>query len=254
MTGRRQSYTRSSTRLRLDWGRVAAAVSRPGIDPRAWVELARIDDDPDAMVWDSELGWLVDVTFIGGALDGEGPVVCRVASGFQGTGTGEHRPPIRDGLVVVAIPNGDANDDAIIVGQLHSTGEAAPSAVNGDSIVETGASEGQVAADETHITVAPGADIDQEWRNVRITADRMVLGLSDADQPFARGGDLADALDDLADAVSDFAQALAGSFPAPPNAALTVADVITAAAPLIAAAASFKTARTQYLSTRILGD
>jgi len=243
---------RARVRRRLDFARIADAIARPGIDPRPWVAEARVDDDDDAIVWDAEIGWLVDVTLTTGEHAGEGPVVCRVASPAQGAGVTMARPPRRDSRVLVVFPDGDPNTDAVVVGQLHDAEEfGAPSEVNGDNITED-------LALETWITVAPDENLDEQWRNVRITvADdggAMVLGAAEADQAFARGNDLADALDDFAAAVGDFAQSLAASTPAPPNGALTVADAIAAAAPLIAAAEAFQASRAQYLSTRIVGD
>jgi hypothetical protein len=217
--------------------------------------MARVDDDPDAVVWDSDLGWLCDVTWVGGGLDGDGPVVCRVASPAQGEGVTEQRPPRPVGLVIVVIPNGDPNDDAIIIGQLHDIdGRTVPSQVNGDTIVETGASSGEVAADVTHILVAPGEDLDQQWRDVRITGDSMIIGVPDADQSLPRGDDLADALEDIIDAIDSFASSLASAAPAPPNAALTVAAVAAVYPSLATAVAQFKSARSDYLSTRIKTD
>jgi hypothetical protein len=246
----RPNRARYGVRRRPDYNRIANAVSRPGIDPRSWVCMARVDEDEDAIVWDDALGWLVDVTFVGGGSDGEGPINCRVASPSQGSGVGVSRPQRPNGLVIVLIPNGDPNDDAIIVGQLHDVDDfTVPSEVNGDTIVETDASDGEVAADETHITVAPGEDLDQQWRNARITADAMVLGAPEADQPFVRGTDLDDALDDLADAISDIVTAI--------NTGLAAAGSSIDPASLASfevAIATFKAASDQYLSDRITGD
>jgi hypothetical protein len=212
--------------------------------------MARVDEDDDAIVWDDALGWLVDVTFVGGGCDGEGPINCRVASQVQGSEIGVYRPPRANGLVIVLVPNGDPNDDAIIVGQLHDVDDfTVASEVNGDNIVEIDASDGEVAADETHITVLPDEDLDQEWRNVRVTAEAMVLGAPEADQPFVRGTDLDDALDDLADAISDIVTAI--------NTALGIAGSPIDPASLAlfeAAIATFKAASSTYLSSRITGD
>ena len=237
----------------FDAGLMREAIKGPGLDTRAWGQQARVDDDDDAIVWDRELGWLVDVTMVGGELDGDGPVLCRVASPGQGATIGTHRPPRPSGLVLVQLPTGDPNDIAVIVGQLHNeddtAGALAPTTINGDAIVERDAAEGQVAALETHIDVYPAEDLDQEWRNVRITADAMTLGAADAEQPFARGADLADALDDLADATSDVVTAISVSLAA----AASPLDP-TALAAFEVAVATFKAAREQYLSDRINGD
>jgi len=230
------------------------------------VALARVDEetdeDQDVLVWDDELGWLVDVHFVGGPLDGDGPVNCRIASSAQGSGVIRAAPPRPNSLVVVLVPNGDANDDAIIIGQLTDEDNAAPTTVNGDTIVERDAADGEVAAIETHITAASGEDKDQEWRDVRVSAsgemqllaEEMKLGIPEADQPFVRGDDFADAFDSLIDAIGDFAESLATATPAPPNGALTTAVVAAAFIPLQVALEQAKTARQTYLSTRIEGD
>jgi hypothetical protein len=227
------------------------------MDVRTWISMARTDveteDAPDVFVWDDKKGWLADVTFVGGGLDGDRRN-CRLISGAQGAGVLSTRPPRPDGLTLIALPNGDPNDDAIIVGQLADDELSIPATVNGDTIVERNATEGQVAAIETHLDIFPEEDLDQEWRNVRITADNMTLAVPDADQPFVRGTDQADALDDVFDAILDFATALSASTPAPPNGALTVAEVIAALPDLVAKISEWKAARPTYLSTKIKGD
>lgn len=245
MTGRR-SGVRSRARLRADSQRIAEGMSYPGIDPRTWVSMARIDDDEDAIVWNEDLGWLVDVTFVGGEFDGEGPVNCRVASMLQVSGVTHQRPSHAGALVVVVIPNGDPNDDAVIVAQLHDVDDqSAPTEVNETSIDED-------FAQETHVTVAPEEDLDQQWRNTRITAESMIFGTHDANQPYVRGDDLSSALDSLVDAISEFAAAIAV---APVNIGTAVVALDPASlTSLQIAISNFKNASENYLSTRIKGD
>lgn len=230
-------------RPRLDFGRVAAGVSRPGIDPRSWISMARVDVDPDAIVWDRELGWLVDVTLVGGGLDGEGPVLCRFPSSGQGVGAGGYDPPRAGCLVIVAIPGGDPNNDCIIIGQLHDEGCAAATVVNGVDITEA-------FAQRTHIFAFPDEDLDAAFEHVRITGD-MTLGVPDANQPFARGNDLAGAIDDFADALIlflDSAAAVPGGF-----GEVTATGFTTAGGVLKTKAQAFKAARARWLSQRIRG-
>lgn len=249
MSGRRSSIARNRTRLRPDFGRIAQAVSRPGIDPRAWVSMARIDDDPDAIVWDDELGWLVDVTFVGGSYDGDGPICCRVASKMQGNGVGSYAPPRGGVLCVVVIPDGDPNSDAIIIGQLHDIDSyKAPTRVNGDTIVETGATIGQVSADKTSIVVAPNENLDEEWDEVRICASNMKFAEPAANQAYVRGNDLADAISNFADALTAFCT---GISKAP---TLLLDTVNYDPLNINTAIAIFKNASNQYLSTKIYGD
>ena len=262
MSGSRKSFTRTRTRRTPDFSRIREAVSGPGIDTRIWIAPARVDMDEDAVVWDEQLGWLADVTFTGLGLSGEGPVLCRCATDAQGNGFGRYRPPRPGCLVQVVINEGDLNAVPVIVGQLNDADCVAPTTVNGDAIVERDAGDGEVAAAETHLAVFPQEDVDEEWRAVRRTAsgahrlhgDSMELGVDGADQPFARGNDLADALDDVIGAIGAFAEAIATAAPAPPNAALTVANVLAAQELLAPAIQAFQNARANYLSTRIKGD
>ena len=230
-------------RTRLDFNRIAAGMSRPGIDSRSWLALARVDEDPDAIVWDRELGWLVDVTMVGGGLDGEGPVLCRQPSAGQGPGVGEYHPPRAGCLVIVLVPNGDPNNDCLIVGQLNDEGCAAATAINGVDITEAFAAR-------THIMAFPAEDLDAEFEHVRLTGD-MTLGVAGADQPYARGDDLAGAVDDFADALIKFlntAAAVPGGF-----GEVTATGFNAAGGVLKAKALAFKAARSRWLSTRIRG-
>lgn len=251
MSGSRQNFARTMTRLRPDYSRIADSMKRPGIDPRSWLALARVDDDPDAVVWNDQLGWVADVTFVGGDLDGEGPQPCRIASLGAGAGLTAQSPPRFDGLVLVAIVGGDANISCVIIGQLHDVNAAAPAQVNGTTITEE-------FAKETHVEAFPAEDLDAEYRNVRITGEAMVLGDPEADQPFPRGTDLADALDNLAGALDNLATALSnpGSVigTSVSGGAVTAAVIGAATGPLSVAVAQFQAARNTYLSTRIRGD
>jgi len=266
------SKVRSRVRSLLDFGRIAEAVSRPGIDPRSWLVYARIDDDPDAIVWDAELGWFVDVTVVSGQLAGE-PVLARVSADALSSG-GRYTPPRANALVLLAVPNGDSNDECVVLMQLHSSDRTAPTTVNGDTIVERDPQAGEVAALVTHLSVFPNEDCDEEWRERRVTAsgahrlhgDTMELGLAGADQSYVRGEDKADADEAFVSAVDTYNQQVLAAFsamlpPGPPVTPVTAANVsagiaiITpASVALSAAVAQFNAARAQYLSTRIKGD
>jgi hypothetical protein len=247
-------------------------LSRPGIDPRAWVVYARIDDDKDAIVWDPELGWFVDVTIVSGSLAGE-PALARVSADALVSG-GRYTPPRANALVLLAVPNGDLNDEAVVLTQLHTIERGAPTTINGDTIVERDPQAGEVAALATHLAVFPGEDCDEEWRERRVTTsgahklhgDTMELGVAGADQSYVRGEDKADADEALASAVDTYNQQVLAAFaamlppgiPATPvtaaNISAGIAIITPASAALSAAVAQFNTARTQYLSTRIKGD
>lgn len=253
MTGRRQLFTRTRTRLVPDFSRIAKSISRPGIDPRAEVAIARIDeeteDDQDVIRWDNDLGWLVDVTIMQGPYAGQGDINCRILSGAQGNGVTKSKPPRSGTEVVVVFPDGDPNEDAVIIGQLHDINNPPPTTINGDVIVERNPSEGEIAAISTHIGAYPEEDLDQEWRNARITTSgKMTLATADADQKYVRGDDQADALDDLADAISDFATAVQTGMATIPY------DLSAAIAALNISISTFKQARQTYLSSKIVGD
>lgn len=232
------------SRRSLDFSRFREAVSGPGIDTRCWIAVGRVDDDPDAVVWDDVLGWLCDVTPVSGPLAGSTlPIACRVVSGAQGDDMGTYKPPRAGGLVLVVFPSGDPNEDSIVIGQLHNTDDAgAPESVNDETITES-------FALETHLTVAPNEDLDEQWRNVRITAESMIFGTSNADQSAVRGDDLAQALSDLGDALSQFAAAIAVA-PVNLGGAVVALDPATLAT-FQQAVTAFQQASQTYLSSRI---
>lgn len=239
----------------IDWSRMREAVKGPGVDPRVWVCMGRVVDDPDAVVWDDTLGWLCDVVAVSGPLAGsELPLTCRVATGAQGPDIGTHRPPRKGGLVLVAFPTGDQNEDSVVLGQLHNEDDAgAPATVNGDTIDEDFAAA-------THITVLPDEDKDQEWANVRVTAsgdmklhgEAVELGKADADQSYVRGEDQADALGEFLDSMTQFAAAIAVA-PVNIGGAVVALDPATLT-DFQVAIQTYKAARAEYLSRRIKGD
>lgn len=246
---------------------MSAAVSRPGIDPRTWCTNARVDDDDDAIRWDDERGWIVDVTLLGTGLDQEGPFAARLAQGWSGDGAGSYDPPSRDSLVAVVVMGGNPNAVCWIVGRASTPDLAAPTEVNGQSIDED-------FAKEHHILVTPHGVQQQIGKEVRIEAqDRATLAGSEvrlqdeeADQSYMRGEDFADAADALADASDDFGQQVLTAFTnlvpvGPPitpvtqvQATAAVGTITAAYAALAVAIAQFKTARQTYLSTVIKGE
>lgn len=133
--------TESRVRRTIDYGRLGEATSHPGADPRAWVLYARVDDDDDAITFDDAvdgdgLGWLVDVTFQGGALDQEGPIPCLVASSFSRADNARLEPVTRGCLVTVLLVEGDPNGAPTIIGSVPTGDCKVPATVNGDDIDE----------------------------------------------------------------------------------------------------------------------
>ncbi len=129
--------TQARIRRRFDLGRLRIAMAGAGADTRTWVTSARIDDDPDAISFDADVGWIVDVTFIGGDLAEEGPVPCRVAMSFGGDGFGELEPPALGCEVNVLINEGDPNANPIIIGYTdNGDGCGPPTVVAGFPVTE----------------------------------------------------------------------------------------------------------------------
>lgn len=181
-------------------GRLRELVKGPGIDTRTWLFYARVDDDDEAVRWDAEVGWLVDVTVVGGQLDGEGPVACRVAWPYAASGAANSSPVQRGVLVACVLPEADLNGTPVIVGMLSTSGEPVPETVNGQDIDEA-------YAKATHIFVTE-YDVQQEvgerWRTsatqrATLEAPEVRLADEDAGQSYVRGEDQKDALDSFLD-------------------------------------------------------
>lgn len=140
------------TRMRsLDTAKLSAAVSRPGIDPREWVKLGRVDD----VAFDPAYGWFADVTWQpSGAQE-----TCMVGLAYATPDGGASFCPIPVGSTVVAvIPDGDPNSGPVIVAVL-PTKQNPPPATGG-----TGPVSGDGTQDPTEdvfLYVRPG-------RNVRV--------------------------------------------------------------------------------------
>jgi len=247
--------TRSRIRTRFDAGRLREVVSAPGIDQRSWVFLARVDDDPDAIRWETDYGWIADVTITGSQLDGEGPIPCRVSFSYAGDGVARSEPIQRGVQVVVVMPEGDANGTPVIVGILSTPDLPPPSSVNEESVDEA-------FAEATHFlrtTHNVDEEIGQTWRvkaeaSTRLLAPTVYLAEDNAAQAFVRGNDQLSALGTLLDALDDFATALATPPGAPPNAAVTVAVASAAALALATSIASVRASLQGALSSRILGE
>ena len=123
----------------IDVGRLAAAVSRPGIDPRLWLTLAIVQD----VAIDTEQGIFADVQFIP---DGD-EETCLVGSEYAGAGFGTFIPPKVDDIVLVAVPYGDVGTGPIIITRIWN-GANPPST---DFKAETEIEEGDVTSDPTTV-------------------------------------------------------------------------------------------------------
>jgi len=121
-------------RFGLDIFRLGRALSHPGIDPREWVALARVEDTDDSSRWVDGLGWVIDCEVYGGNWDGEGDIPARQVASVSGASAGAFYPPARGGEVVLLFPTGDPEAAPVVVGCLSNQApdgkSAAPTMVN----------------------------------------------------------------------------------------------------------------------------
>ncbi len=150
-------------------GRLREAIRGPGADTRVWLATARIDDDPDAISFDPEIGWIVDVTFYGGPLDGEDEVPCRLGEAFAQQFATKSDPPGIGCEVLVAITDGDANSNPVIVARMHNAGGCQPPPL----VNLTPITEGYALAN--HIVVTPHGADEQYGGDRRVTAPVQLL-------------------------------------------------------------------------------
>ena len=248
MTRVRRPRRANLRRNKVDLGRLRVAMSGPGADPRSWIALGRIDDDPDALQWIPGTGWVADVTLTSGEQAGEGPIPCRVASTFGDSAQGRLEPVARGAEVVVCFPSGDPNDQPVILGVLFAPGgNPVPTSVNG--LANT---EALVLAAHVLVTAR-----DVRWQAgalVQLAAQAVELAQANATQPFVRGEAQRATLDTFLEALRTWSAAVAGA-------------LSTAGFPIAAAQAAFagplpvpnaidatKNGLASALSTRIRGE
>lgn len=243
------SSTKTAKR-QIDMGRLAQALSAPGNDTSVWVTLGRVDDDVDAIRWDTQgVGWVVDVTLQAGPLDQVGPVPCKLSSAYAGSERLESAPVERGCSVVVAIPGGNPNVGPLIIGRTSNRdGCEVPTSVNGQPINEA-------FALANHFLVTPhgqqqqfGGDVRHDAPNMslRATVQAQLLGATvelaqdGATQAFVRGNQFQTAFDAFLTALDTaYAATLA---PGPAKTAFSLAVAI------------FKQALQASLSTRVRGE
>lgn len=212
MAGR--PYTGSRLGSKPNVGRLAALLSTHGIDLSTWVHMGRVDSDHDAWTWEPGTGWIVDVTLVGGKLDGVGPVPCRVAMGFASQGGMESKPLDSGCEVVVCMPgDGDVNDTPTIIGQINNQSDSrVPELIFGQPINEE-------LARSAFLLVTQHSSYSQFGKEWRVDATelaglhagkKLTLGSAEADQAAIRGNELADALGAFLDGCGSFAN-LAGN-------------------------------------------
>lgn len=107
---------------------MSEAFTRPGIDPRTWVTMARVDlpgenEGGEVVEFDEDDGQLyVNVTLK------PSDVPCRARLGMQTAGAGEavYFPFVGGEEVLVAIPDGDLRSSAVIVSRFNNTFDPFP--------------------------------------------------------------------------------------------------------------------------------
>ncbi len=96
-------------------GRVANAVSRPGIDPRVWLTLAVVRD----VGYDVDEGIFVDVQFQpSGTIE-----TCLLGAPYAGAEFGAYFPVNVDDTVLVAVPSGDPSTGPILIQRMWNSGD-----------------------------------------------------------------------------------------------------------------------------------
>lgn len=258
--------TRSRKRRNVDMGRLREAIRGPGADTRVWLATARIDDDRDAISFEVGVGWIIDVTFYGGPLDQEGPVPCKLGEAFAQQFATKSDPPDRGCEVLVAITDGDANSNPVIVARMHNEGGCeVPLLVNFTPITE-----GHALAN--HIVVTPHGADEQYGGDRRVTAPSQLLEADDVAQlaapsillggvtatpltpaippteSFVKGDQYTAAEDTFLGALQDWTGAVAAALS---SAGFPIAADQTA---LVAAIAAFKVSAAASLSSKIKGE
>lgn len=250
-TGPRSPVT--NIRRSVDTGRLASAASRPGIDPRIWFSCAIVLD----VAFDPEHGVFVDLQ-----LQPTGELeTAYLGSCYAGNRAGDYCPVKVDDLVLVAFPNGDSGNGPIIIGRFNSAGDP-PAADFEDPDNEGEASKDRIlrveAGQKYKIrTSGDGDGIDMSVEGdgdfILETAGQGKIKLQrDADQPFMRGNDYADAQDDFLTGLKTFVTAIQNAG-LDPQGGLLGATVVTAAGVFGPKIDTFKSARTTYLSTKVEG-
>ncbi len=111
--GRRRGLVRARTSV--DMGRMANAVSRPGIDPRVWLTLAVVRD----VGYDADEGIFVDVQFQpSGTIE-----TCLLGAAYAGAEFGAYFPVNIDDTVLVAVPSGDPSTGPTVIARMWNSGD-----------------------------------------------------------------------------------------------------------------------------------
>ena len=204
----------------VDVLRLGKAVRHAGIDPRVWTTAGRISTEGEAVRWDADLGYVVDVVAYGGNLTGK-TLVCRVATNSEG-----HFIPLsKDDDVMVAVPEGDTNLLPTIVGVMNNAdGNEAPGDIHGleidgsvdDTTASFDAEAGSVAPYDTEIKYTPhnlreefGGYYFVKASDCVLEGDNVRFSKRTADQSFIRGDRFTEVLGPYLDAMASYISAAA---------------------------------------------
>lgn len=181
--------------MSIDPAKGAAAFSRPGIDPRKFVDLGVV-----TAVDVTSAGVHVDVVTFEGLSE-----TAAVSQPYAGPGYGLHLPVDLDRPVVLAVPDGRWNAGARVVGSFWDAGDPPPSDVieHREDVVLV-VKPGQAL----RLIVSKGASVVIEARD----GGKVLFGGEDADDPVMRKSD--------GDAIVDKLNHLIGLYNAHGHAAL----------------------------------
>lgn len=162
-----------------DVAKIASAVSRPGIDPRRFVDIGVV-----TAVDVTAEGVHVDFTTMDGI-----PESAALAPPYAGPGYGVHFPIELDDAVVLGLPDGVFDAGARVIGKTWDSGEPPPQdVIDHPEDVVLVVKPGQ----SVRIIVSGGGDVVLEPRD----GGKVLHGGDDADDPIIRRSDLKKFIDE----------------------------------------------------------
>lgn len=178
---------RSRVSSSIDFARLAAAMQRPGIDPRVWVSYAIVTEAPviDTSATGSDAGIFVDIVL----LPTQMAATARVGAAYAGNGFGMYAPLRVDDEVLVVAPSGDPAEGLVVTQRLWSPSDPPPAAAATHPedltlVVETGKS--------VRLTVQGGGNV-----VLAVDSGKLYLGSEDGTEPVAKGQTLKAYLESL---------------------------------------------------------
>lgn len=256
---------RSRVSSTIDMGRLSAAVSRPGIDPRVWCSYAYAMSDS---VIDADHGHFVDVKLLPTKLQ----VTVRVPQQYAGGGFGNHYGVIhKDDELVVLFPDGDPASGGFAVMRAWNAADKPPELWNANPsdvgcvieqdlnyrVLLTGTGEFLVESAQKAELRAPTvvAHADHVFLGAETATDALILGTTYRAQEFAMNTAVLAGLGTIAAAGAQISAAAAlhiipivGPMIASPLLAAAGASLTAGAGAMTTAISTFDTGPTAYLS------